>query len=74
MSTRFSGLLVVLESDTREDDAQSLIEAISQLRGVAHVRGCATDSEQYTKAQQTRLAIAQELYEFAHGLVKREGP
>jgi len=38
MTERFSGLVVILEDDIREDDAQPLIRAIAQLRGVMEVR------------------------------------
>jgi hypothetical protein len=37
MSDRFSGLVVILADDVREDDAQPLISAIGQLRGVQNV-------------------------------------
>jgi hypothetical protein len=39
MTTRFSAFTVILENDIREDDAQLLISAIKQLRGVQDVVG-----------------------------------
>jgi hypothetical protein len=38
MTDRFSGLVVVLEDDAREEHAAPLIAAISCLRGVLEVR------------------------------------
>lgn len=38
MSERFSGLVIVLEEDAREEHAAPLIAAISCLRGVLEVR------------------------------------
>jgi hypothetical protein len=38
MSERFSGLVIVLEDDAREEHAAPLIAAISCLRGVLEVR------------------------------------
>lgn len=35
---RFSGLVVILEDDLRDEDAQPIIAAIGQLRGVLDVR------------------------------------
>lgn len=39
MTTRFSAFTVILENDIREDDAEVLISAIKQLRGVQDVIG-----------------------------------
>lgn len=39
MTDRYNGLLVVLDHDIREDDAQDIITAIRQLRGVVAVTG-----------------------------------
>ena len=44
MTDRFNALTVVLEKDIREDDAQALIAAIAQLRGVATVTGNVVDN------------------------------
>ena len=37
MTDRHSGYVVVLDKDVREDDAQPIIAAIKQIRGVADV-------------------------------------
>lgn len=39
MTTRYNALIVALEEDMREDDAQGLIDAIARLRGVIAVKG-----------------------------------
>ncbi len=39
MTDRYSALIVVLEKDIREDDAESTIEAIRHIRGVLSVKG-----------------------------------
>jgi hypothetical protein len=39
MTDRFNTLTVVLENDMREDDAEGLIVAIQQMRGVLSVAG-----------------------------------
>lgn len=43
MTDRFNALTVVLEKDIREDDAQALLSAIGQLRGVLTVSGNVAD-------------------------------
>ncbi len=39
MTDRFHSLIVVLEKDIREDDAQAMMEAIKCLKGVINVSG-----------------------------------
>lgn len=43
MTDRFHSLTVILDKDIREDDAQPLIAAIRQFRGVADVQGNTAD-------------------------------
>jgi hypothetical protein len=43
MTDRINGLIVVLEHDTREDDVQSLIDAIRHFRKVIDVKPNVTD-------------------------------
>lgn len=38
MAERFSGLVITLEDDARDQDLEPLISAVSQLRGVLDVR------------------------------------
>lgn len=43
MTDRYNALVVVLDRDIREDDAEFLISAIKMLRGVASVQGNVSD-------------------------------
>jgi inosine-uridine nucleoside N-ribohydrolase len=52
MTDRFNALTVVLEQDIREDDAQAIIAAISQLRGVASVEGNVADMHSHIAKEQ----------------------
>lgn len=47
MTDRFHSLTVVLDADTRDDDAQPLIDAIMMLKGVIAVKGDVADSSSY---------------------------
>lgn len=38
MTDRYAGFLVTLDHDTREDDAEAIMAAIRQLRGVLEVK------------------------------------
>lgn len=44
MTDRFNALIVVLEKDMRDDDAEHLINAIKMLKGVLSVEGNVADS------------------------------
>ena len=43
MTDRYNALTVVMEKDMRDDDAEALIAAIRQLRGVLSVSGNVAD-------------------------------
>jgi hypothetical protein len=47
MSDRYNYLTVVLEHDLRDDDAQALIQAIYQLRGVLKVEPNVADAQAF---------------------------
>ena len=48
MTDRFNYLIVALEQDTRDDDAQPLIDAIRLMQGVADVEGNVSDYDSWT--------------------------
>lgn len=48
MTDRYNYLTVALSHDMRDDDAQSLIEAIKMLRGVSGVEPNVTDCSNWT--------------------------
>lgn len=54
MTDRVNSLTVVLETDTRVDDAQALIQAIRQMRGVIAVSGNVADLSDYVAHQRVR--------------------
>lgn len=55
MTTRLKALTVILDSDIREDDAESLIAAIRQLRGVGTVESVEASSTDYYARQRVAL-------------------
>ena len=44
MTTRYIGYVVAIEEDIREDDAEPILNAIKQIRGVISVRGLVDES------------------------------
>jgi hypothetical protein len=62
MSDRFFQLVVVLERDTRDDDAQPIIDAIKLIKGVAQVRGIVGTSEDYAAREQAKWELRAALW------------
>lgn len=57
MTDRYHSLTVVLEKDMREDDAQALIAAIAQLRGVLKVSGEVADGGSLMAEQRAKYEL-----------------
>lgn len=63
MTDRFNSLTVVLEKDMRDDDAEALIAAIRQLRGVLSVSGNVADPSDYIAQQRARHELGDKLWQ-----------
>jgi nitrate reductase NapAB chaperone NapD len=62
MTDRFHTLTVVLESDTRTDDAEALITAIEQMRGVLKVSGVVSDMDSHMAQERVRRELGEKLW------------
>lgn len=54
MTDRLNGVFVVFEKDIRTDDAESIIAAIGQIRGVLSVQGNVVDAVDYVAYERAR--------------------
>ena len=63
MSDRYNYLTVVLEKDTRYDDAEPLINAIRQLKGVLNVKAHVSNSDSWASDERARFELGQKLWE-----------
>jgi len=64
MTDRFNGLKVFLEKNMRDDDAESLIQAIRQMRGVLSVKGNVADCFEDGLAEgRVRREIGKKIFE-----------
>lgn len=70
MTDRFNALTVVLENDMRDDDAEALIAAIRQLRGVLSVSGNVADPSDFISQQRARHELGDKLW---HVLYPKQG-
>ena len=63
MTDRFATLTVVLERDFRDDDAESLLTAIRQMRGVLSVTGNVTDLTAHMAEERARRELGAKLWQ-----------
>lgn len=63
MTDRLNALTVVLDKDIRVDDAEALISAIRQLRGVASVTGNVSDINTHIAQERARIDLGSKLWE-----------
>lgn len=63
MTDRYNALTVVLESNMRDDDADKLLTAIRQMRGVLEVRGNVADSDSYVAEQRAKRELGDKLWQ-----------
>jgi hypothetical protein len=62
VSDRYKALTVALDRDTRDDDAQALIAAIRQLRGVVDVQPVEATADDWLARQRVRHEIADDFH------------
>ena len=66
MTDRYNYLTVALERDTRDDDAEALIAAIRQLRGVMDVQPNIADAAQWLAEERARRDLGQKILEIVY--------
>lgn len=62
MTDRYNALTVVLEQDIRDDDAEALLNAIRQLRGVLSVTGNVSDMNSHIAQERARRDLGEKLW------------
>ena len=63
MTDRYNSFTVVLDHNIREDDAQSLMDAIRHFTNVISVEGNVSDINDYVAETRVRYEIRQKLFE-----------
>jgi hypothetical protein len=66
MTDRFHSLVVVLEKDIREDDAQAIINAIQMVKGVLTVEGLVADPTSLMAYARARSDLQHKLFSTLH--------
>ena len=67
MSTRYNTLTVALDADYREEDIETLISAISMIKGVLSVTATETGSS-WSVEQRMKLDFMNKLHELSKSL------
>ena len=63
MSQEFNSFLVVLNRDTREEEAQRIASAIEMIRGVCSVSAQPADIMQHISREQAKLELRTKIWE-----------
>ena len=63
MTDRIKGLMVTLDRDIRDDDAESIISAILMIRGVGSVATSVTNPTDHMNRERIRLEMYDKFYE-----------
>ncbi len=63
MTDRYNALIVALDRDIRDDDAEFIINAIKAIRGVADVTGNVVDPDSWTAKIRMADKVRAKLYE-----------
>lgn len=66
MTDRINSITVVLEKDIRVDDAEAILNAIRQLRGVIAVSGNVTNGSEYVIESRVRRELSEALWSVLH--------
>ncbi len=62
MTDRYNAFIVILEKDIRDDDAQSTIDAIKQIKGVLDVQPQISNGSDIVTKLRLRTEIEQKLF------------
>lgn len=68
MTDRYNALVVVLDRDLRDDDAQSIISAIEMIKGVSAVTGNVVDVDSFAANTRANDAIRRKLIDLLNQL------
>ena len=63
MTDRYNALVVVLEENIRNDDAEPIINAIRHIKGVIDVKGNVSDPDSWIAYSKARNDLVQKIWE-----------
>lgn len=72
MTDRYYSLTVVLEKDYRDDDAESILNAIKMIKGVLDVKGNISDPSTWMAEERARRDLGKRLLDIVFPKVDHE--
>lgn len=66
MTDRIKGLTVVFDKDYRDDDVESIINAIKMIKGVQNVKQHIANSDDWMNRERIRLELLDTVYKAFH--------
>jgi hypothetical protein len=71
MTDRYNALIVVLDKDIREDDAENIMQAIRQYKHVASVSGHVSDINSVVAEKRVKNKIMDKMFELIKEDIKK---
>jgi copper chaperone CopZ len=71
MSDRYNAITVVLEKDTRDDDAQDIIAALKMVKGVADAKPNIVNVDSFVSDTRARQELGSKLFEVLYDKYKK---
>jgi tripartite-type tricarboxylate transporter receptor subunit TctC len=68
MTDRYNQFVVVLDKDLRTDDAEPLMNAIRQMKGVLSVEGNVVTSSDHAAAVRVKHELSQKVFDFIQSM------
>lgn len=68
MTDRLNGFIVVLEQDIREDDAEAILTALMQVRGVLTVTPNVAGPDEAIAEERIRSEMRDKVFQFLKGI------
>lgn len=68
MTDRYNQLVVVLDKDLRSDDAEPLMNAIRQMRGVLSVEGNVVTGADHAATVRVKHELSQKVFDFIQSM------
>ena len=72
MSDRINGFVVILDKDYKDEDIESTINAIKQIKGVVAVKPNIVTSDEHIAETRIKLEIVNKIYDFAQEILSGE--
>lgn len=71
MTDRYNALIVALDKDIRDDDCETIINAIKMIKGVKDVQGNTVDADSFVAESRARQNVTEKLFKVIEEINKK---